>query len=147
MCQTLFEEHFMHSFNPTDYCSPHFTDGPAELQRGNFPKGTQLVSGGVRNMFQHSGSKACTLNCSPILPCNCQALGQVLSIHIRNCTVMYGFGMPLFHPKKVKSDLLIIHFIVDKGFHIPDLTSSFQLSMRKVRQDYNKILALPGTAL
>lgn len=61
--------------------------------------------------------------------------------------MMYGFGMLLFHTKKVKSDLLIIHFIVDKGFHIPDLTSSFQLSMRKVRQDYNKILALPGTAL
>ena len=36
-------------------------------------------------------------------------------------------------------------FIVYKGFHIPDIALSFQLSAREVRWDYYKTLALPCT--
>lgn len=34
-------------------------------------------------------------------------------------------------------------FVIYMGFHIPDITLSFQLSVREIRQGYDETLALP----
>ena len=34
-------------------------------------------------------------------------------------------------------------FVIYMGFHIPDISLSFQLSVREIRQGYDETLALP----
>jgi hypothetical protein len=55
--------------------------------------------------------------------------------------------VPLFHPKKLKLDLLIIYFIIYKVFSYTWSYFILQLFMRVARQYYNKASALLFSAV
>jgi hypothetical protein len=109
---------FIQSYGIGLLFSPILQMGNVNCREVTCSKVTGFTNGGrVKIWLRHSGHKAYNLT-TALLYCVTVGAGLVLYIYpgVRNCIMMFRLGVPLFHPKKLKLDLLIIYFIIYKVF-------------------------------